>query len=581
MSDVASISSGEPPWGDPGRSPPPGLGVGSAAGQPARKLNARVGLVPLVAFVVAVVIRMGLFPFAENKHGDAPMRTIIAARMNADPAAAADPRAFCQYGPLPILVMRPFLLAGATLGLDETTSSRVPALLAGLLAFWALGRFARRVAGERAAGLALFALALSPLHIQASTTAASEALYVFLVVIWVDRLVSALSDGRGRDFLLAGLFASLAAVTRFDAWIAIPATAAVALLLVVRAGARAPVRAPRAATSVLGFAGLAAILPASYVLWHAISGDHPLGFARYINEDHAQIAAAQVARLGGALARLRQVGIWIVSFAAALTPLLLIALLMRIGAAAAFVRRLFDTRTPAAQQALVARAAGMSVAAPVTVAVVFVAALAPPAAYLAKGLLFGDFDPLPRFALPPGVLLLPFAAGALLTWRRMASARAPFVGVAAGALLLIAGTQVIAHSHPERIWAGPESLGPLTRLDAEDRALAAFLRQRRAPRELVFLDTLQYRDLSVSHAAAVPAALSVTVAKTRTFPATLASARATTGAHWFALHDDAWAQRLPPDWPSDERRFGKWRLVHVPGSAGASGETTSGVPNHR
>src|SRR5688500_784244 len=58
---------------------------------------------------LALVIRLAIFPFAENKHGDAPMRALIAERMNADPVAAADPRAFCQFGPLPILLLRPFL----------------------------------------------------------------------------------------------------------------------------------------------------------------------------------------------------------------------------------------------------------------------------------------------------------------------------------------------------------------------------------------------------------------------------------------------------------------------------------------
>ena len=62
-----------------------------------------------LVFALAVVLRVGLFPFAENKHGDAPMRALIAERMVLDPASAAVPRTYCQFGPLHTTLMRPFI----------------------------------------------------------------------------------------------------------------------------------------------------------------------------------------------------------------------------------------------------------------------------------------------------------------------------------------------------------------------------------------------------------------------------------------------------------------------------------------
>ena len=97
--------------------------------------------------------------------------------------------------------------------------------IAVLLPFLSL---ARRLVGPAAAELATFLLAVSPLHVQASTTAASEALYLLLWVCELERLLTALDCRRLRTFAIAGLLASLAAVTRYDAWLALPLTVAAA-----------------------------------------------------------------------------------------------------------------------------------------------------------------------------------------------------------------------------------------------------------------------------------------------------------------------------------------------------------------
>jgi hypothetical protein len=190
--------------------------------------------------------------------------------------------------------------------------------------------------------------------------------------------------------------------------------------------------------------------------------------------------------------------------------------------------------------------------------VVLVAALAPPALYLCKGLLFLSFEPLPRFALVPGVLLLPLAAGAL-PFARQAAAR---LTIAATAVGFSAAIVLIATVGRPRVWAGVESLGPLTRMDAEDRALADHLRAHRRPGERVMLEPLAFAEIAVASRAAVPMTESITLTVTREPAATVAASAATYGARWIAGYDraDGWPARLP-DWPRDALRFGGWRLA--------------------
>ena len=109
-------------------------------------------------------------------------------------------------------------------------SSRYLSLLAGIAVLFPFLAFARRLVGQPAAELATFALAVSPLHLQASTTAASEALYLLLWVCALERLLAALrrrlkSRRRLRTFAVAGMLASLAAITRYDTWLALPVVA--------------------------------------------------------------------------------------------------------------------------------------------------------------------------------------------------------------------------------------------------------------------------------------------------------------------------------------------------------------------
>jgi hypothetical protein len=476
----------------------------------------------VLVIALAALLRVGLFPFADNKHGDAPMRALVAERMNLEPASAANPRTYCQFGPLHTTLMRPFL----ALDHDAPRSSRYLSLLMGLALFFPFLRLARRLVGEQHAQLAAFALALSPLHLQVSTTAASEALYLVLFVAALERLLAAVERPRLGTFAVAGLLSSLAAVTRYDAWFAIPVAAAA---VAVFARGRPVWR------GLAVYCACAALLPVAWLVWGAAATDDAFFFAHYITGDHANLAATAVRRYGPALGRARQLGIWALSFTGAMT------LPMLVGAA------------------LAARRLGRSL--PAAMRIVIVTALVPPALYLAKGLLFLSFEPLPRFALVPGVLLLPLAASAV----PLARARALRATVVATALGFSAAVMLVATVGRPRIWAGAESMGPLTRVDAEDRALADWLRAHRQPGERVMLEPLAFAEIGVAHLARVPMSESITLTVTREPRATVAASAAATGARWLAGYDQpgGWPRRLP-DWPPDAMAFGRWRLIPVP-----------------
>lgn len=484
------------------------------------------GLAPAAWAVIALalLVRLAVFPFAENKQADAPIRALLAEHMNASAAAAADPRGFRQFGPLPIEVMRPFLAVAG----DTRVASRVPSLLAGVLAFFPFFALARRFGVSPGAQvLAGLGLALAPLHVQVSTTAATEALYLLFLLSTLVWLHDGVALRRRRAFLLAGLFGGLAAVTRYDMWLSLPA-AGVAVLAV------GP-RDRRALVDVALFLGVAAVLPLAYLGWSLEAAGDPFFFVHHITKDHAELAAAAAGRLGPAAARVRQLAIWLISFAAAMTPLPFLGL----ACAAAIWRR-----------------------ASVATRVALVTALSPIGVYLIQGLVLGEFEPLPRFAIAPGAVLLPLTAAELLRrWgsRSPALLLATTVGVA---VAFSATIEVLAFARPGRSWSGAECLGPLTRLDAEDRALADFLRTHRRPEEGVFVDPLGFTDIVIIEAAGIPIEKAATLSSTRTPSPTLAATRARTEASWFAAHDASWGRTAIPDWPSDGARFGGWRVAH-------------------
>jgi len=322
------------------------------------------------------------------------------------------------------------------------------------------------------------------------------------------------------------LLGGLAALTRYDAWLALPMVLAAAWFFPRRAGRPAPLG------GLALFAAAAASLPIAWLIWGAVSGGDPLFFAHYISSAHAGLAAAMQAKYGALLGRARQVGVWTLAFVAAMTP-------AGVGLTVAALRR--RPRVPST-----------------AMAITLVAGLGPPALYLARGLATQSFEPLARFGLVPGALLLPLAATALPAGRAAALRWATVLGAAGFA----AAVWLVAAAGGGRIWAGAESLGALTRLDGEDRALAARLRAIRPAGARVMIEPLDFAEIAIAHAAGIPWAESVTLTITREPRATARDSLLSTGAALMAGYDrpGGWPGKLP-DWPRQSQRFGHWILI--------------------
>ena len=158
----------------------------------------------------------------------------------------------------------------------------------------------------------------------------------------------------------------------------------------------------------------------------------------------------------------------------------------------------------------------------------------------------------------PGTLLLPLAALAVPAAR----GRQFRLAAAAAAVAFSVVVWLVATVGRDRIWAGAESMGAVTRLDGEDRALARWLRAHRRAHEPVMIEPLAFAEIGIAHAAGVPWTESVTLIVTREPRATAAESMAATGARFLAGYDrpGGWPRRLP-DWPSTDVKIGRWRIT--------------------
>lgn len=169
----------------------------------------------LTLLAMAAAPRLILFPFAENVAGDAVVRSWLAHAWAQHPHfIGASSQGCLQFGPLHLV------LVGMTEWLvgSEFHAGRVLSLLAGVLSVLPLFALTKRLFSERAGYFAAAVFSLWPLHLQASTTAASEALNVALVLLGVALIAKGL-DARDRpSMLLGGLMITLACAVRYDVW---------------------------------------------------------------------------------------------------------------------------------------------------------------------------------------------------------------------------------------------------------------------------------------------------------------------------------------------------------------------------
>ena len=190
---------------------------------------------------LAVLLRVGLFPFAENKHGDAPMRALIAERLVLEPASAAHAahllpvRSAAHHADAAVHRARPRRAAVVAL----------PVAAGGLAAFFPFlalrgGWPARRTPSWRRSrwrSRRCTCRRRRRRRARRSTSCSGSRRSSGCSRRW-RRAGSALSPSRA-------CFASLAAVTRYDAWLALPMVAVAAWWLARRSDPASATRGPR------------------------------------------------------------------------------------------------------------------------------------------------------------------------------------------------------------------------------------------------------------------------------------------------------------------------------------------------
>src|SRR5471032_2619834 len=127
-----------------------------------------------LALLVALAVRALPLAFGYEYYGDSPVRIEAAERWAAHPHLWRGFSEAFQYGPLHLSLIGWLI---ELLG-NRVVAARALSLVCGLLGVWLLGLLTLRHRDAASARWAMFGLALSPLHIQASTTGASEAVFL-------------------------------------------------------------------------------------------------------------------------------------------------------------------------------------------------------------------------------------------------------------------------------------------------------------------------------------------------------------------------------------------------------------------
>src|SRR5215831_17385561 len=146
----------------------------------------------LLLICTAAVPRLILLPLNEYLYGDAVMRTELADRWAAHPhwiSSFAD--GVFQFGPLHLYLMG-FLLQ---VWPAREHVGRVLSLFFGVLSVVPLFWLTRRLMGQRAAIWACLAFSAWGMHMQSSTSAASEALAIFLLLTTLAFFVEGTAEG--------------------------------------------------------------------------------------------------------------------------------------------------------------------------------------------------------------------------------------------------------------------------------------------------------------------------------------------------------------------------------------------------
>lgn len=263
--------------------------------------------------LVAAVPRVALMPFNENLYGDAVVRTELAEKWAHHPhwIASFDDGAF-QFGPLHLY------LVGLAFKLwpHREHAGRGVSLLFGVATVWPLYRLSRLFFDWKAGLWACLAFSVWGIHLQASTTAASESLGLFLIVAMLWSFARGMEENRLALLIVAAGLLNLAAATRYDAWMLIP------LLAGVLAWADRDRLA--AATRAVVFTLFCLPFPLVWMQGNALARGEALWPMHFIDQFHRAWFATEQARWGTGLFRLYNLAFWPGTALLTLTPLVAI-----------------------------------------------------------------------------------------------------------------------------------------------------------------------------------------------------------------------------------------------------------------
>jgi len=409
---------------------------------------------PLIAVGIAALARLVPLFFGYEHYGDAPVRIETAEYWLQSPHLWRGFLEAHQYGPLHLTMIAGLIrLVG-----DRVAAARLLSFTCGLLCVWFLHLIAKRERGPEAAWWAALGLALSPVHIQASTTGASEAVFLALLLLALLRVL----EGR---VIRAAVLIGAAGLVRYDGWIYLPLLGA---LLWLRF--RNPLR-------TLGFLALGAA-PALGWMWinFQATGD-ALAPIHWIDHDHRLLAESALHWFGQVPWRAYGLVYFPLAVCCVATPVL--GALSLWGSARALRRR---------EQ-------GWEL-----VAIAWL-----PVLYLTvRTSVLGDFRPMARFAMVAAALSLVFAYDAWLSvsqrWRRP-------LFTACMALLVATPVALAALSWGRdgkvAEWSRP--LSPISSLPPGIAEASQWVKQNARPDDVILLDGVwDYLDIPLAFAANLP-----------------------------------------------------------------------------
>jgi 4-amino-4-deoxy-L-arabinose transferase-like glycosyltransferase len=422
-----------------------------------------------VLFFAFAAVRLAIFPFAESLFGDGVVRSEIAERWARDPHLVRSFRdGVYQFGPLQFYLAAPLLW----LWPSREHAPRLLSLLFSLATVLPLYRLGRRLFSREAAVVAGLSMAVWGLHIQASTTAASEAIFLALFFFCLDALFEGLHEERFAPLARSALLANLMCALRYDGWLYVPLLGAVVLSWGKDRVA--------SVTRALLYLALCALFPLWWMQGNETATGDALYPLNYINDFHRRWAQDSVAWMGNPGFRAQALVFW--PGVLLVTCSALVGVFALVGIVRAF--RLKQRR-----------------------ALAFLA-LVPAAYYTVRGAILLDFSPLARFAMAQVALALFYVKDGFdaIAARLPSAGRDALAGLAAASAVALTG--YLGYATAWRTGAMAERLRPISPLSTipnDQREAARFIKEQIAASEALVVDEApRYLDLNVAFFTGLP-----------------------------------------------------------------------------